>query len=60
VFLSFYEHGRSLPERQYRALLAAAGFVNVERLLTSNGLNMMLAEVPTGSVPDGATGSRSA
>jgi hypothetical protein len=50
VFLSFYEHGRSLPERQYRALLASAGFVAVERRLTGSGLNLMMAKVPDATI----------
>ena len=46
AFLGLYEHGRSYPERQYRAWLAAAGFVDVERRLTRSGLNLMSARVP--------------
>ena len=49
VFLSFYEHRCSLPERRYRAFIEAAGFVDQERRMTGSGLSIMLARVPVGS-----------
>jgi ubiquinone/menaquinone biosynthesis C-methylase UbiE len=46
VFLSFYPHGRSFTEAEHRSWLEEAGFVDVERRLTANGLNMMVARAP--------------
>ena len=47
IFLSFYENGRAHTETEYRNWLRAAGFIDIKRELTSNGLNMMTARVPT-------------
>jgi SAM-dependent methyltransferase len=48
VFLAFYEGGASHTEAEHREWLAAAGFVDVERGVTSNGLNMVTARAPSG------------
>jgi SAM-dependent methyltransferase len=53
VFLSFYPDGRAFTEAEYRSWLADAGFVSIERRLTANGLNMMVARSPDG----GTTGA---
>lgn len=43
IFLSFYEQGRVHTEGQHRGWLQKAGFGHIERRLTPNGLNLMLA-----------------
>lgn len=46
IFLSFYENGRAHTEAEHRDWLQAAGFIDVQREITSNGLNMIKARVP--------------
>jgi hypothetical protein len=45
IFLSFYRQGRSHSEAQHREWLKAAGYRDIERRMTPNGLNMMIARV---------------
>lgn len=45
IFLSFYPEGRVYTEGEHRAWLEAAGYRDVERQVTANGLNMMIAHV---------------
>lgn len=47
IFLSFYENGRAHTETEQRNWIQAAGFIDIRREVTSNGLNMMTARVPT-------------
>jgi hypothetical protein len=55
IFLSFYPDGRAFTEAEHRAWLADAGFVEAERRLTANGLNLMVARSPdSGSSRGGA------
>ena len=51
VFLAFYEGGASHTEAEHRAWLAAAGFVDIERSVTANGLSMVTARAPSGDEP---------
>ena len=46
VFLSFYEQGRAHTEADHRKWLQAAGFLDIERKMTPNGLNMITARAP--------------
>jgi hypothetical protein len=46
VFLSFYEQGRAHSEADHRNWLHTAGFIDIEREITPNGLNMITASVP--------------
>ena len=43
IFMSFYREGRAHTEADHRGWLEAAGFHGIERRLTPNGLNMMIA-----------------
>ena len=43
IFLSFYEQGRSHSEAEHREWLGAAGYREIERRITQNGLNSMIA-----------------
>lgn len=54
VFLGFYPDGRSFTEAEHRSWLEDAGFVGIERRLTANGLNMMVARGPDGHSPRAA------
>lgn len=47
IFLSFYEQGRAHTVTEHKNWLKAAGFVDFKREITSNGLNMVTARVPT-------------
>jgi hypothetical protein len=43
IFLSFYGHHRIHTESEHRDWLETAGFHDIERKVTANGLNMMVA-----------------
>jgi predicted O-methyltransferase YrrM len=46
VFLNFYDDGRAYTEGEYREILAAGGFVGVERMRLDSGLNVVSARKP--------------
>ncbi len=46
VFLNFYDDGRAYTEGEYREMLAAGGFVGVERTRLDSGLNVVSARKP--------------
>jgi hypothetical protein len=58
IFLSFYPDGRAFTEAEHRAWLADAGFVEAERRLTANGLNLMVARSPDSGSPRGGADYR--
>lgn len=45
-FLNIYDGGQSYTEGEYRDWLTEAGFVDVERVLTSNGTSIVTARKP--------------